>query len=175
MARQHGLPLSVARPALVYGPGDRHLLGWFRMIQRGLYRVVGSGASLLHPIYIDDLVDGLLRCALPGAAGRVYHLVGERALPIGTLAAAIAQALGRPLPRAHLPLPLALGLARALEALPGLPPQRLPLTRERIRFMTESRVYCGCRARLALGFVPRVGLELGLRRTVEWYRAEGLL
>ncbi|MGH2523537.1 MAG: NAD-dependent epimerase/dehydratase family protein, partial [Anaerolineales bacterium] len=82
LAHRDGLPLSVARPALVYGPGDRHLLGWFRAIKRGYYRVVGSGDSLLHPIYIDDVVDGLLRCAqTPEAVGRVYHLAGDRALP----------------------------------------------------------------------------------------------
>lgn len=175
LAAEHGLPLAVARPALVYGPGDLHLLGWFRTIQRGYYRVVGSGASLLHPIYIDDLVEGMLRCAAPSAAGRVYHLVGERAVPIGELAAGIAAALGRRLPRGRIPLGAALGAAALLEAIPGLPPERLPLTRERVRFMTQSRAYCGERARRELGFAPRTDLETGLRNTVTWYRSEGLL
>lgn len=176
VAAETGLPLSVARPGLVYGPGDLHLLGWFRAIDRGLYRVVGRGDNLLHPVYASDLVDGLWRCAAaPAAVGRVYHLVGERPVPIGELAAAIAGALGRGLPRTHLPLLLARAAAALLEALPGLPPERLPLTRGRVRFMTQSRAYSGERARRELGFVPRVDLETGLRRTVDWYRAEGML
>jgi nucleoside-diphosphate-sugar epimerase len=175
-AERSRLPLVVARPGLVYGPGDLHLLGWFRAIRRGFYRVVGSGASLLHPIYIDDLVEGMLRCAeSPGAPGRVYHLVGERPLPIRELAAAIGAALGRSLPRRHLSLPLALGIAALLETVPGIPPERLPLTRGRIEFMTRNRAYCGERARRELGFVPRTGLDEGLRRTVAWYRDEGFL
>jgi len=176
LAHHHRLRLSVARPALVYGPGDRHLLGWFRAIQRGYYRVVGQGDNLLHPIYIDDVVDGLIRCAeTPAAAGRVYHLVGERALPIRELAEAIARALSRRLPRWHLPVSIALVVASVLEAAPGISPARLPLTRSRIAFMTQSRAYCGERARRELNFAPQVDLETGLSRAVAWYRTEGLL
>lgn len=175
-AERTGLQVVVARPALVYGPGDLHLLGWFRTIQCGLYRVIGNGMSLLHPIYVDDLVDGLLRCAAqPVTPGRIFHFVGDRALPIRELAAAIASALGRRLPPRGLPLPLALGAAAVLEAIPGIPPARLPLTRGRIEFMTRNRAYCGERARHELGFVARTSLAEGLRQAVAWYRTEGLL
>lgn len=176
LARRYDLPLVVARPALVYGPGDLHLLGWFRAIQRGYYRVVGQGHNLLHPIYVDDVVDGLVQCAQTRAAvGRAYHLVGAQALPIREIAEAIAQALERPLPRWHIPAPVAAGLAALFEQMPGVPPARLPLTRDRVKFMTESRAYRGVRARDELGFVPRVDLETGLQRAVAWYRSEGLL
>ncbi len=176
IARQHNLPLVVARPALVYGPGDLHLLGWFRTIKRGYYHVVGRGDSLLHPIYIDDVVRGMLKCAqIPAAVGRVYHLVGAAALPIRELAAAIADALGRRLPRRHLPAAATWAGAALLEALPLVVPSRLPLTRSRIKFMTESRAYSGALARDDLGFVPQIDLHTGLQHTVAWYRREGLL
>jgi nucleoside-diphosphate-sugar epimerase len=176
LAQAYELPLVVARPALVYGPGDMHLLGWFRAIQRGWYRVIGAGNSLLHPIFVDDLSEGLRRCAETRTAlGRVYHLVGERPLPIRELAAAIAHALGRRLPAPQLPLPAALLAAMLLEALPGIPPSKLPLTRSRVLFMSQSRAYCGCRARTELGFQPQIALGAGLRRTVAWYHERGLL
>jgi nucleoside-diphosphate-sugar epimerase len=176
MARQYGLPLVVVRPSLVYGPGDLHLLGWFRAIKKGYYRVVARGDNLLHPIYIDDLITGLIRSAqIPAAAGRVYQLVGPRPIPIKELAGAIAQAVGRRLPRWHIPLPLAYMVAVLFESLPGLPPAALPLTRSRIAFMVESRAYCGALAQAELGFIPQIDLEIGLRRTVAWYRGEGLL
>ncbi len=175
-AARAGLPLSVVRPALVYGPGDRHLVGWFRAIQAGLYHVVGSGDNLLHPIYVSDVVDGMLRCGeRQEARGRAYHLVGPQPVPIQGLADAIARAVHRPLPRTHLPRAIAYATAALLERLPGVPPARLPLTRNRVAFMTESRVYCGARARTELGFEPRVDLERGLERTVDWYRETGLL
>jgi nucleoside-diphosphate-sugar epimerase len=175
-AAAQGLPITVVRPALVYGSGDLHLLGWFRTIQRGIYRVVGSGDSLLHPIYISDLIDGMCRAATASTAvGRIYNLVGDHALPIRALAAAIAEALGTRLPRMHIPLSAAIIGAQILEALPGVPPARLPLTRSRIDFMTQSRVYNGERAQRELHFSPQIPLTEGLRRTVAWYREEGLL
>ncbi len=176
VAHQHNLPLVVARPALVYGPGDLHLMSWFRAIQRGYYRVIGLGDSLLHPIYIDDVVQGLLMCTqVPAALGRVYHLVGEAPVPIRELAGAIAHALGKKLSRWHLPAAPTWAGAALLEALPGVVPSRLPLTRSRINFMTQSRAYSGDRARHELGFVPHTDLQTGLRQTVAWYRREGLL
>ncbi len=175
-AQQHNLPLVIARPSLVYGPGDLHLLGWFRAIQRGYYRVVGRGDNLLHPIYIDDLIAGLLRCArTPGVVGRIYNLVGPNPVSIKELATAIAQAVGRPLPRWHLPVSLARAAAILFEMIPGIPPTALPLTQSRIDFMIENRAYCGQRARHELGFTPTIGLEIGLQKTVAWYRQEGLL
>ena len=175
-AQQHNLPLIVVRPSLVYGPGDLHLLGWFRAIKRGYYRVVGSGDNLLHPIYIDDLIKGLLCClhTSPGKE-RIYNLVGPKPVAIKELAAAIAQAMGCTLSRWHFPLPLARVAATLLENISGLPPTSLPLTQSRIDFMIENRAYCGKRAHTELGFIPNIDLETGLQQTVTWYRREGLL
>lgn len=176
IANRTGLALVIARPALVYGPGDLHLLGWFRAIKRGLYRVIGDGQTLLHPIYIADLIKGLLDCAeLPQARGRIYHLVGERPLQIVELAAAIAHALGTRLPQQRIPLQLAYLGAQLLEQIPGVDPAKLPLSRQRVTFMTQSRAYCGCRAREELGFVADTSLHDGLRTTVRWYRERGLV
>jgi nucleoside-diphosphate-sugar epimerase len=175
-AEQHGLPLTVARPSLVYGPGDLHLLGWYRAIQGGYYRVVGRGDNLLHPIYIDDLVTGLLQLSqVPAALGRVYHIVGPQPVSIEELATAIAHAVGQRLPGWHIPLPVARCIATTLEALPGIHPSRLPLTHSRIDFMVESRAYSGERAETELHFTPNINLETGLQQTVAWYRRENLL
>ena len=99
IASRSKLPLVIARPGLVYGPGDRHLLGWFRSIRAGYYRVIGSGHNQLHPIYVDDAVRALLLCAsAAGAAGRAYHLVGSKAVTMRELSDAIGSAVGRTVP-----------------------------------------------------------------------------
>ena len=176
MCETHGLPVVVARPALVYGPGDLHLLGWFRAIRSNYYRVIGDGQSLMHPIFIDDAVAGLVRCLeAPGQVGQVYHLVGERALPIREMAQTMARALSRRLPRTRLPLRLTRAIVAAIEVIPGVPRGRLPLTSSRIEFMTTNWAYRGQRARDELGFDPQVDLESGLKKTVEWYEGRGLL
>ena len=174
IARRSGVRLVIARPGLVYGPGDRHLLGWFRAIQRGYYRVIGSGTHHLHPIYIDDLVRGVLLAAAAENQCRAYHLVGNRPVTMRELSDAIAAAVGRKVSSVHLPVPVAYAVGAALEALP-VPRRLLPLTRSRVRFMTQNRAYDGSRARQELGFVPAVELNDGLAQTVAWYRDAGWL
>jgi nucleoside-diphosphate-sugar epimerase len=171
-----GLPVVVARPALVYGPGDLHMLSWFQAIQRGMYRVVGRGDNLYRPIFVEDVTAGLQLCAEhPRAVGRTYHLVGDETLTIRQLSQGIADALDAPLHPRSLPTPLAYTLGALIEALPGLPARARPLTRSRVRFMTQNRVYSGERARQELGFTPRVSLARGLPCTVDWYRSQGLI
>jgi dihydroflavonol-4-reductase len=175
LAQRRRVRLLIARPGLVYGPGERHLLGWFRSIRDGYYRVIGPGTNHLHPVYIDDVVSGLLLCGSDRAtAGRAYHLVGSRPITMRDLSDAIGSAVGRPVPRAHVAAPLAYTVGAALEALP-VPRRLLPLTRSRVRFMLQNREYDGTRARDELGFAPKIELEEGLALTVSWYRQHGWL
>lgn len=173
-AQRAGVPLAIARPSLVYGPGDRHVLGLFRAIRGGYYRVIGSGRNRVHPIYVDDVVEGLLRTAGSGPSGRAYHLVGPRPVSMRELSDAIGAAVGRSVSRMHLPVPLAYAAGAVLEAMP-VPRRLLPLSRSRVRFMTQSRAYDGSRAAEELGFVPAVDLDEGLAKTVAWYRRHGWL
>jgi len=169
-----GLQVCIARPGLVYGPGDLHLLGLFAAIKRGLFRVIAGGEAMLHPIYIDDLVTALLLCAQrPQAVGHCYNLAGERPVTIRALAAGIACALDRRQPAGSIPLWLANLAADLCALLPGLRGERAPLTRSRVAFLTRSRIYDTRRARIELGFQPSVGLNEGLRRTVLWYEKHG--
>ncbi len=168
--REDGLPVSVVRPGLVYGPGDLHLLGFFSSIKKGWPCIVDGGKALIHPIYIDDLTAAFLLCAeRPEAIGRSYNIAGERRVTFRELATAIAHTLGKELPRGDIPLWLANLASDIFAVIPGMRGERAPLTRSRVQFLTNSRVYDISRAKAELGFAPRVGLEEGLKRTAEWY------
>lgn len=168
--REQGLPVTVVRPGLVYGPGDLHLLGFFRSIKKGLFRVIDGGKALLHPVYIDDMLAALLLCAeREEAVGRIYTIAGDHPVTIRELASAIAQALGRNLPAGSIPLWLANLASDIFALLPGMKGERAPLTRSRVKFLTNSRVYDISRARSELGYRPAIGLEEGMQRAAAWY------
>ncbi|MCR4407759.1 MAG: NAD-dependent epimerase/dehydratase family protein [Anaerolineae bacterium] len=175
-SQDRGIPAAIIRPGLVYGPGNLHLLGLFRTIQRGLFFLIGTGSSLLDPVYIDDMVQGLLLSLYsPQAMGRTYIIAGERPVTIAELVHAIGRALGKKPYKFRLPVGIAMGLARCFEWLGhglGFDP---PLSVSRVRFLTENRACRIDRAREELGYHPTVDLEEGLRRTVIWYREQGLL
>lgn len=171
-----GLPVTVVRPGLVYGPGDLHLLGFFASIQKGLFRVIAGGKASLHPIYIDDLTAALLLCAQrPETLGRSYNIAGARPVTVRELATAIANALDRKLPAGNIPLWLANLASDVFAIVPGMKGERAPLTRSRVQFLTNSRVYDISRAKSELGFAPAVDLPEGLKRTTAWYCKRGYL
>jgi nucleoside-diphosphate-sugar epimerase len=174
-AARTSLPLTVARPEFVYGPGDTHVLGLFRMVERGMFFYIGSGESVVHPTYVDDAVRGMRLCAERGQAGRVYHIAGSQPVTIRALATAIAEALGVAPPRFSIPLWLAKVGALGLEAVAKVARVRPPLSRGTVAFFTEPRAFSIARARDELGYAPQVSLPEGARRTVAWYRERGLL
>lgn len=174
-ARRTGLPLTVARPEFVYGPGDTHVLGLFRAIQKGRFFYIGSGESRIHPTFVDDAVRGLTLCETAGRAGRVYHIAGPEPVTIRQLATTIAEALGVSPPRWRLPRPLATVAAAGLELAAVIVPFRPPLSRSAVNFFTETRAFSTARAQAELDYRAQVPLVEGIRRTVAWYQKQGLL
>ncbi|MEO8971614.1 MAG: NAD-dependent epimerase/dehydratase family protein [Ktedonobacteraceae bacterium] len=174
--KEQGLPVSVVRPGLVYGPGDLHLLGFFASIKKGMFRVIDGGKALLHPIYIDDMTAAFLLCAeKQQAIGNSYNIAGSHPVTIRELATAIAHALNKELPGGSIPLWLANLASDIFSITPGLKGERAPLTRSRVQFLTNSRVYITDKASTELGFIPQVDLEEGMQRTAKWYYAHQYL
>lgn len=171
-----GFPGVIFRPVGIHGPGDVRFLKIFKTIARGTFRMIGDGNVLYHMTYIDDLVDGIILCGEhPAANGQTYILSGPKYTTLHELAATIAQAVGKPLGKGHVPLlPVKLA-ALACEALCkplGIEP---PLHMRRLDFFTKDRGFTSAKAQREIGFAPRFSLAEGCARTAKWYREQGLL
>lgn len=174
--KEYGLPVSVIRPGLVYGPGDLHLLGFFASINRGRPCLIDSGKSMIHPVYIDDMTEAFIASAeRPEAIGRSYNIAGAYPVSFKTLSTAIARSLGKSLPKGDIPLWLANLASDAFSVIPGFQDERAPLTRSRVKFLTNSRVYSIERAQTELGYEPKIGLDEGMKSTAAWYQKHGYL
>lgn len=167
------LPAVIVRPGLVYGPGDLHLLAFFRSILRRRFRPVGRRAVWLHPIYIEDMTEALVRCSQHRAALReCFHIAGREPVSLAELADAIARAGGTRLPPGRIPLAAARAVATLGDRLPGRLKRSAPLTRSRLDFLTHSRVYDVTKAQRLLDFDAATDLPTGVARTMAWYREE---
>jgi nucleoside-diphosphate-sugar epimerase len=171
-----GMPVTIARPSGIYGPGDRRLLKLFRGVARHRFVVLGSGNIFYHLTYIDDLVEGFRLCGeVPAAANRTYILAGGEVTTLNELMALIAdEAHVRP-PWLRLPAwPFWLaGAACEAVCVPlGIEP---PIYRRRVDFFTKSRAFDISRARAEIGYAPQVALRDGIRRTLTWYKERGWL
>jgi nucleoside-diphosphate-sugar epimerase len=65
--------------------------------------------------------------------------------------------------------------AYLLESLYGLINAAPPIKVNNIKSITSGRRLSIQKAQKDLDFIPRVGLEEGVRKTMEWYKKEGLL
>jgi nucleoside-diphosphate-sugar epimerase len=175
-ACEDGFPAVIARPGLVYGPGDLHLVSFFRAVLRRRFRPIGRRPVWLHPVYIEDMTEALFRCGVcPTAVRECFHFAGPEPVSLEELASAIADAEGTTMPRGRIPLTAARGLAALGDALPAQFRRSAPLTTSRLDFLTHSRVYSVAKARRLLDFVAPTDLPTGITHTVTWYRQHGYL
>ena len=170
-----GLEVVVVRPEFVYGPGDVHVLGLFKMIERGLFFYVGDGDNWCHPSYIDDVVDGMALALEQGRSGEIYHITGEQPVRWRVFAEAIAAALDAKAPRLHVPRSLVLAGALAGEGVGRLFGPKPPLSRTGVDFFSENRGTSCVKAREEFGFDPQIDIKTGTRLTVAWYRQHAML
>ena len=57
----------IVRPPVVYGPGDTGVFRILKSISRGWILQIGGGRRWFSAVYVDDLVDGLIRAAATDA------------------------------------------------------------------------------------------------------------
>lgn len=175
-AIEAGAPVSIVRPTGIYGPGDLRFLKLFRTIENRTFRMFGSGEIAYHMSYIDDLVQGFVLCGEhPAAIGETFLIGSDSYTTLNGLVREVAAVLDVPPPRMHLPVAPLMAAATLCEL--GCRPFGIdpPLHRRRVSFFTKARAFSVDKAKRRIGYEPRVPLSEGLRRTADWYRAEGHL
>ncbi len=173
---ENGLPGTVVRPAGIYGPGDLRFLKLFRAINRGIFVMIGSGKTLYHLTYIDDLIDGFILAATrPEALGQVFNIAGPRYTSILEMSRTVARVLQKKPSRLNLPLWPVEVSAKVCEAICKPLGVNPPLYPRRVEFFAMDRGFTVDKAKRLLGYKPRFDIEEGLANTAAWYRAQGLL
>jgi UDP-glucose 4-epimerase len=143
------LPVVIARPMMVYGPGQWDLVKVLPYVTvsllGGTSPALGSGARELDWIFVDDVVDGMLAVAQAvGIDGLTIDLGSGILTSIRQVVERVAAMVGS-------------NVAVRFGALPDRPFER-PCTAR----IEETR-------RLT-GWSARTTLDDGLKQTVDWYR-----
>jgi nucleoside-diphosphate-sugar epimerase len=161
----------VVRPGDVYGPGS---IPWVvrpvEMMRGRRLSLPGKGEGTMLPIYIDDLVSGIVTALRRGAAGSAYAVWDGEDLTFADYFRRLAEATGVPEPM-NLPKPLLWAMGGAVETfsrLRGVPP---PFGRHGV-VLLNRRGTVSNQAIRGLGWKPEVSLDEGMRRTAEWLRSE---
>lgn len=175
--RRHRVPVVILRPSQIYGPGDAHseIPRLVRLARRGLVPLFGGGEGLVPWVFVSDVVDAAIAAAeRPVAVGRTYIVSDAESYRFADVVRSIARSLGRS--RGGIPVSdrLARPAIRALEGAARLFARDPPFTLHRLASVSGRRMLRIDRARRDLDYVPRIGLEQGMARTVGWYVERGI-
>ncbi len=171
------MPCVILRPAAIYGPGDpERFFMIFKRVASGKFPMFGSGKTLYHPLYIDNLVDALMLAMQPGKGdGEAYLIADEEYVEIEDLVKRTAKALGTEIKIPHFPImPLVVAghicekVCKPFHITPPIFPRRVDWYRQNRAFKIDK-------AKRDLGYQPKVDLDEGLKRTAQWYREQGYL
>jgi nucleoside-diphosphate-sugar epimerase len=173
--RGSGLPVTIVRPSWIYGPRDRNTFPRVvRALRGGWVSLLGSGDNLLNIVYAADVAEGAIRAANhPEAIGRAYHLCSEGEVTQRQFVDALTEALHLPSVTRRVPRRLAYWGGFFGEAFARLTRwNRAPyITRYSVGLISRPVRFSIARARIELGWQPRVHPLEGLRRTLEWFEA----
>lgn len=147
--RWYGLNVVCPRFFNVYGPGEKPNV-YRGVITRFIWGVLNNRRPVVDKgckrtfQYVTDLVEALASLMEKGRAGEVYHLCSEVPVGIEELASMIIRLCGS-----------------------GVKPK----FREPGPMDVRIKIPSGEKARKEIGYSPKVGLEDGIKRTIEWQRS----
>lgn len=146
----YGLNVTMLRFFTAYGPRQRPDMAihkFTRLISAGKpVPRFGDGSTRRDYTYIDDIIDGVICAVDRPFRYEILNLGESHTTSLSELIDLIAKALGKPADIEELPLQ------------PG-----------------DVDITCAdiTRARELLGYDPKFAMEEGIRRFVEWYKAQG--
>jgi len=144
----YGLDYTILRFGIPYGPRARPSAVVPAFVARALagepLTVAGDGLQSRRFVYVEDLADGVVSALAPVAANRVYNLVGSEDITVAEVAETVREVVG------------------------GIEILRVP---GRAADFAGAPV-SGARAQHELGWAPSTPFREGVRRYVEWQRAQ---
>lgn len=168
-----GLPFVIARPAWVYGPRDQTILPrLLEHFESPLAFWVGRKDPVVDPIFVSDVVDFLLLAATESTCvGRAYNVSPPTEIRLREFVGLLLAEVGARPPRFVIPSVVAWSAAYALEAWGTLVASHATpaVTRAGVAAMTADLHHTPENAIRDLGWMPKVELVDGVRRTIAWW------
>ena len=146
-SRLYGLPVTVLRYGIPYGPRgrDRAVIPAFvrQAVEGGRIKISGDGLQFRQFVYVEDLAEGNVLALRDVASNKVYNLDGTEQITIRQVAETVQRLVGN--------VEIEFGAPR-----PG---------------DFSGKVISSARAASELGWRATTSLEEGVRRYIDWYRS----
>ena len=154
-AHTFGLPVAVTRSANIYGPADANLSriipGTILSVLRGERPIIRSdGTPVRDFIFTDDIVAGylLLAANIDAARGEAFNFGSGEPVSMLDLVNSIVRSMGK-----------------VAELAPEI------MLKTKIENEIDAQFLASTKVEERFGWKPKIDLDEGLRRTIDWYRS----
>ncbi len=168
---QPDLPYIILRPTGVYGPRERDYFMMAKSIKAHTDFAVGFKQQDITFVYVTDVVQAVFLALEKGKTGRRYFLSDGEVYLSSTFSNLIRKELGNPWwIRITAPLWLLRIITFCGECIGHITGKVTALNNDKYNIMKQRNWRCDIKpAQQELGFKPRVKLEEGVHRSIQWY------
>jgi len=170
------IPYTIIRPDFVYGPFDFRRVKMYKNIQNRKFILTTSGNSYLHPTYVADVAQGIVKAVNNRHAYyEIFNISAKNDITSLEYLNTIAKFVGKNLIHINIGYKLSIFLAGIIEKIFLAIRHEPPVTRSKIDFLALDHSTDPKKAIRLLGYNPEYTLEKGLHETIKWCRDDHLL
>ena len=166
------IPYIILRPTGVYGPRERDYFMMAKSIKAHTDFAVGYKQQDITFVYVTDVVQAVFLALEKGKTGRKYFLSDGEVYQSSTFSDLIRRELGNPWwIRITAPIWLLRIITFFGEFAGHITGQVTALNNDKYNIMRQRNWRCDIKPALQeLGYKPKVKLEEGVRRSIQWYK-----
>jgi nucleoside-diphosphate-sugar epimerase len=165
-------PAIVLRPLAVYGPRDKEMLSFFKIIKFGIKPTFGPGECYTNFTYVKDLAATVVKALEKHVpSGSIYFVAERRSYSFSEAGDIISEVMGRSALDVHIPVTLLRIAGKVNETVARFRKRPSIFTAEKA--LEISRKYWlvdVSKLEREMGFTCPTSFRDGVRQTVEWYR-----
>jgi nucleoside-diphosphate-sugar epimerase len=172
------LPYTILRPPIVYGEGDKDFLQFIATVNKGIIPIFGSPKKRFSIIYVKDLVNAIWTSAITeNTQNNIYFVAEESDYSWGEMGEIISNILKKKAIKVYIPEWMILFISFLSELY-----HHKVLKKPHILNLDKAREGKGkywvvdiTKAKKDFSFYANYHFSEGIKRTVDWFKANGIL
>lgn len=164
---------TILRPTMIYGNDkDHNMHKLIRFLsKRPVFPIFGDGSSLMQPVHVEDLANVIMQAYDKNdIRNEDYDVSGGTVVSYQEVLKLIVKHLNKKVWFLHIPIPLAIGVARVL----GILFKKAPIRVEQVKRLQEDKVYSHEKAVKQLGYRPRSFAD-GIEEEIRMMKNKGMI
>jgi len=167
--------VTILRAPAVYGPRDYAIYEYFKTMSRGLQPLIGFKDKLVSLIFVDDLVSGIILAAESEASkSNIYFISSEKFYSWKEVGKITSSLMSKKKLTIRIPHAAVYVVGPFAQFFGMFSKKPTILNLEKCRDLTRKYWTCSIeKAKKELGYRENIGIEAGMRITIDWYKKQG--